>query len=115
VSSLIKQSAALTFTFGAVPQIVQLGNVPKYDLFAIAHYSVKDYVTALKPFASLAMTPPDSGGSGLPVALANEVCDSGIRARQRLFIRQEHNAEVLCAGLLAKTRAVDHHDMFLAD
>jgi hypothetical protein len=26
---------------GAVPRIVQLGNVPKYDLFAIAPYGVQ--------------------------------------------------------------------------
>ncbi len=49
------------------------------------------------------------------IALANEVCDPRVGACQRLFIRQEHDAEVLRAGLLAEAGAVDYHDVLLAD
>jgi hypothetical protein len=50
-----------------------------------------------------------------PVALMNELRDPGVSSSQRLFIRQEHDAEVLGAGLLAEAGTVDYHDVLLAD
>ena len=58
---------------------------------------------------------PESCSFCIPVPLANEVGDSGIGPGQRLFIRQEHDAEMLGAGLLAEAGAVDDHDVLLAD
>src|ERR1700757_5533300 len=59
--------------------------------------------------------PPGWCESGTPVPLANELRDSRIRFRQGLLIGQEHDSEVLCAGLLAEAGAVDDHHMLLAD
>src|SRR4029077_10020891 len=51
----------------------------------------------------------------ISVPLADEICDGGIGFRQRLFIRQEHDAEVLRAGLLAEAGAMDDHHVLLAN
>src|SRR5579863_2890417 len=49
------------------------------------------------------------------VTLTNELRNPRIRSGQRFFVRQEHDAEVLCAWLLAEAGAVDYHDVLLAD
>ena len=49
------------------------------------------------------------------IALAYEIGYALIRVCQRFLIGQKDNAEVLCSGLLAETRAVHDHDMFLKD
>ena len=49
------------------------------------------------------------------ISFLNEIRNSGVGARERLFVRQEDDAEVLRAGLLAEAGAVNYHDVFLAD
>ena len=49
------------------------------------------------------------------IPFANELGDCPIGFGQSLLIRQEHDAEVLGAGLLAEAGAVDDHDVLLAD
>src|SRR5258708_21613784 len=49
------------------------------------------------------------------VAFSNKVRNSSISLSQSFLIRQEHDAKVLRAGLLAEAGAVDHHDVLLAD
>ena len=51
----------------------------------------------------------------IAISLEYELGDSGICLRQGRLIRQEDDAEVLRAGLLAKTGAVDNHDVLPAD
>src|SRR6185312_11760164 len=53
------------------------------------------------------------GGSVSLIALAYEIGYALIRVRQRFLVGQKDNTEVLCSGLLAETRAVHDHDMFL--
>ena len=47
--------------------------------------------------------------------LANEVCDPRVSPGQYLFIWKKHDSEVLGAGLLPEARAVDYHDVLLAN
>src|SRR5579862_8316113 len=49
------------------------------------------------------------------VALANEVCNSGVSLRQCCLVGQEDDAEMLRAGLLAEAGAVHDHDVLLPD
>src|SRR5882724_1243135 len=58
---------------------------------------------------------PLSSPSELVIAFAQEVANRRIGRTQRLFVRQEDDAEVLCPGTLAKAGAVHHHHMLLAD
>ena len=51
----------------------------------------------------------------IAVALANKGGDSRICLGQRLLVWEEHNAEVLRAGLLTEAGPLDDHDMLLAD
>ena len=51
----------------------------------------------------------------LSVPLLNELRDSRVRFRQRLFIWQKHNAEMLRPRFLPEARSVDDHDMLLPD
>ena len=51
----------------------------------------------------------------ISVPLDNELRDPRVRLRQCLLIGQEHDAEVLRAGLLAEAGAVDDHDVLLAN
>src|SRR6476661_6465889 len=53
------------------------------------------------------------GGSVSSIALAYEIGYALIRVRQRFLIGQKDDPEVPGAGLLAETRAVHDHDMFL--
>src|SRR5690242_7762353 len=55
------------------------------------------------------------GVSPIAVPFSNEVRNSRIRLRQRLLIRQEHDAEVLRAGLLPEAGAVDDHHVLLTN
>ena len=55
------------------------------------------------------------GVSPIAVPFSNEVRNSRIRSCQRLLIRQEHDAEVLRAGLLPEARAVDDHHVLLTN
>src|SRR5712691_8678237 len=51
----------------------------------------------------------------LRISLTNEVGNSRVGGSERLFLRQEYDAEVLRAGLLTEAGAVDDHHMLLAD
>src|ERR1017187_441141 len=51
----------------------------------------------------------------ISVPLPNELCNSRVGLGQRLLVRQEYDAEVLRARLLAEAGAVHDHDMFSAD
>src|SRR5208282_6262755 len=51
----------------------------------------------------------------LTVAFAHEVADRRVGSGQCLFVGQEDDAEVFCAGTLAETGAVNQRHMLLAD
>jgi hypothetical protein len=68
-----------------------------------------------QPHLILSVQLPTPPRITLSVALADEIRNSGVGAGQRFFIGQEHDAEMLRAGLLAEAGSVDYHDVLLAD
>src|SRR5712691_6925162 len=47
----------------------------------------------------------------LRISLTNEVGNSRVGGSERLFRRQKYDTEMLRASLLAKARAMDHHNV----